>query len=108
MSDLVMQGLELAAVGMGFVFSFLILLVFLTATMSRVVLRFDDGKENDPEFAGSGARSTGKSGSPASDAARSIGIPTRTVAIISSAIMQHRQHKAGTSLSDSQTHEKDS
>lgn len=108
MSDLVMQGLELAAVGMGFVFSFLVLLVFLTALMSRVVLRYGDAKESEPEFARPGTRGVSGAGSPVSDAASSSGASARTVAIISAAIMQHRQHKAAASASDSQNHEKDS
>ena len=108
MSDLVMQGLELAAVGMGFVFSFLVLLVFLTALMSRVILRYGDAKESEPEFAGSGTRGASGAGSPAADAASSTGASARTVAIISAAIMQHRQRDAAADVSDSQNHEKDS
>jgi oxaloacetate decarboxylase gamma subunit len=40
-TSLVWQGLELMLVGMGTVFAFLILLVFATALMSRLVLRFE-------------------------------------------------------------------
>ncbi len=39
MSDLLWEGLNLALFGMGFVFIFLIVLVFLTGAMSSLVLR---------------------------------------------------------------------
>lgn len=40
MSDLLWEGLDLALFGMGFVFSFLIVLVILTVAMSSLVHRF--------------------------------------------------------------------
>ncbi len=39
-SDLMLEGLTLMVFGMGFVFTFLTLLVFSTKTMSAIVLRF--------------------------------------------------------------------
>jgi oxaloacetate decarboxylase gamma subunit len=39
-SDLMLEGLTLMVFGMGFVFTFLTLLVFSTKTMSSIVLRF--------------------------------------------------------------------
>ncbi len=43
-ADLFAQGLELMLVGMGTVFVFLTLLVAATATMSRLVQRFERGE----------------------------------------------------------------
>jgi oxaloacetate decarboxylase gamma subunit len=40
MSELVSSGLELMAFGMGTVFSFLVLLIFATTLMSKVVNKF--------------------------------------------------------------------
>ncbi|MDF1623070.1 MAG: OadG family protein [Pseudohongiella nitratireducens] len=40
MSDLLWEGLNLALFGMGFVFIFLIVLVFLTGAMSSLVRQF--------------------------------------------------------------------
>ena len=40
-SDLILDGLTLMVFGMGFVFTFLTLLVFATKTMSAIVLRLE-------------------------------------------------------------------
>jgi oxaloacetate decarboxylase gamma subunit len=40
MSELVSSGLELMAFGMGTVFSFLVLLIFATSLMSKIVNKF--------------------------------------------------------------------
>ncbi|MCH8140560.1 MAG: OadG family protein [Proteobacteria bacterium] len=57
-SDLLVEGVQLMAVGMGAVFVFLTLLVLATAFMSRLVLRFqpvaaagEEGEVGDEEVA---------------------------------------------------------
>ncbi|MEQ8861242.1 MAG: OadG family protein [Pseudomonadales bacterium] len=47
-SDLLTQGLELMVVGMGTVFAFLTLLVFATATMSRLIQRWQGADDDMP------------------------------------------------------------
>ena len=44
-SDLMLEGLTLMVFGMGFVFTFLTLLVFATKTMSAIVLRLSPVEE---------------------------------------------------------------
>lgn len=82
MSDLMMTGLNLAMYGMGFVFTFLILLVFLTISMSTLIRRYApvtllSAKPLLP------AR---KSVAPKSD----VGEQARVVAVISAAMRKHR------------------
>lgn len=42
MSELMSQAIELMIAGMGFVFTFLIILVFATLLMSKVIARYSD------------------------------------------------------------------
>jgi oxaloacetate decarboxylase gamma subunit len=82
MSDLMMTGFNLAMYGMGFVFTFLILLVFLTVSMSSLIRRYAPVTllPTKPRLT---AR---KSVAPKSDA----GEQARVVAAISAAIRKHR------------------
>ena len=84
MSELMMQGVNLALVGMGVVFTFLAVLVWLTTLMSGLVARYPA-----PDAAlgavGGEPRRSGTTGSP-EDAPDN----QRLVAIISAAIRQHR------------------
>lgn len=48
MNDLMTKAIELMAAGMGFVFSFLIVLVFATLFMSRIVVRFAPAEPATP------------------------------------------------------------
>lgn len=83
MSELMMQGVNLALVGMGVVFTFLAVLVGLTTLMSNLVARYP-AADATPGAAGGQPPLTGPTKSPgaASD--------QRLVAIISAAIRQHR------------------
>jgi len=82
MSDLMMDGFNLAMFGMGFVFTFLILLVFLTSLMTAAIRRYAPValmpvKPRVPAK---------KSAAPKSES----GEQARIVAVISAAIRQHR------------------
>lgn len=76
MSPLVSQGLELAAYGMGVVFVFLTLLVFVTMAMSKLVHMMEPAESLD-------AAST--------PATSGTGPDAKQLAVISAAIHQHRQ-----------------
>lgn len=87
MSELMLDGFSLALYGMGFVFTFLILLVFLTVGMSAVVLRFSPPapavapKRRAPKRA-----QNGKTAGSAKSADKA-----QIVAAITAAVRQHRQ-----------------
>ena len=76
LDPLVLAGVELMLVGMGTVFVFLTLLVFVVKLMSAMVARFVTTK--DPAAA-SVSQNTG-----------AVGIPAAQVAVIAAAIDQHR------------------
>ncbi|MGM0433519.1 MAG: OadG family protein [Pseudomonadota bacterium] len=79
--DEVMQGaLDLMLVGMGFVFSFLIILVFVTMLMSRIAVRIAP-----PEP----ARPTGRGGQAGSDPMQD----PKLKAVISEAVARHRARR---------------
>lgn len=78
MSALLASGLQLMLVGMGTVFVFLTLLVFATAAMSRLILRyFPEPLEPVP--------------APTSGAAQQA----QDVAAISAALVMHRRRRSG-------------
>lgn len=83
MDQLLSQGVELMALGMGIVFSFLIVLVFAMTAMSSVVNRFFP---DTPEPAAP-ARPAPQGNVPAAE------ISPRTLAIIQDAIRQHRDRQ---------------
>lgn len=82
-----MQGVNLALVGMGVVFTFLAALVFLTTLMSRVVARYP-APDAGLETIGGDSRPASGSNSPEGVADRQ-----RLVAVITAAIRQHRGHR---------------
>lgn len=86
MSDLVIEGLNLAMVGMGFVFTFLALLVVLTMLMSSLVLRLSGG---------SGGELPGEVSNRGPEAGPAPADEARVVAIISAAVRQHRDSHRG-------------
>ena len=76
LDPLVLAGVELMLVGMGTVFLFLTLLVFVVKLMSAMVARFVTTK--DPAAA------------PVSQTSGRVAIPAAHVAVIAAAINQHR------------------
>lgn len=84
MSELMMQGVNLALVGMGVVFTFLAVLVGLTTLMSGLVARYPA-----PDAA-IGAAGGEPRRPDAADSPEDAPDKQRLVAIISAAIRQHR------------------
>lgn len=82
-----MQGVNLALVGMGVVFTFLAVLVFLTTLMSRLVARYP-APDTGLGAVGGESRRAGAAGSPEGAADRQ-----RLVVVIAAAIRQHRGHR---------------
>lgn len=83
MSELMNAGFNLALYGMGFVFTFLILLVLLTTGMSSLVRRYMPAPAAVVPRRGTGKSLEQRSSSADAD-------QTRLVAVISAAIRQHR------------------
>ena len=80
------QAVDLMVAGMGFVFVFLIILVFATLLMSKLVLRF-----GAPEPAAPTKTSRAKSSAPSSG---SVSVDPDTAEAIKKAIAQYRsRHK---------------
>jgi len=77
MSDLMISGLELAALGMGTVFIFLIALVVATGWMSRIVLAMTPVPVPPPASAASASALAGSDG--------------RLIAVISAAVARFRE-----------------
>jgi oxaloacetate decarboxylase gamma subunit len=78
MDDLFSQGIELAGFGIGTVFLFLALLILVTRLMSLIVVKFQSEKTiSDGAFT-----ETQRSG---------FNMQTKNLAIISTAIMEHRK-----------------
>ena len=83
MSELIIAGFNHALYGMGFVFTFLILLVILTTLMSTLVQRYMPA----PALVAPRRRASRKTAPQSSSAATDQG---KLVAVISAAIRQHR------------------
>ena len=86
MPDLLVQGLTLAAYGMGTVFTFLSLLVGITALMSKLVNRFvpvSAASENPPP---------GQAQTELSDPVADGNISPQVLAVISGAISTYRNN----------------
>ena len=76
LDPLVLAGVELMLVGMGTVFVFLTLLVFVVKLMSAMVARFVTTKDS--------------AAAPVSQTSGRVAIPAAHVAVIAAAIDQHR------------------
>ncbi|AQZ95121.1 OadG family protein [Halopseudomonas phragmitis] len=76
-SDLLLEGVELMLIGMGSVFTFLVILVIATTLMSRILGRFF------PEAAPAPAAAAARPAAPAA-------VDAETIAVIGAAIKQHR------------------
>lgn len=85
MSELMDQGLNLALVGMGVVFTFLTVLVVLTTLMSRLLALLP---EQDTVVGAAGGAAPGPA---VSDSTNTGQTDQRLVAVISAAIRQHRR-----------------
>ncbi|KPQ01123.1 OadG family protein [Marinobacter sp. HL-58] len=84
MNELMSQAIELMVAGMGFVFAFLIILVFATLLMSKLVLRFGPA---EPEPAAPTRKSRAKPSAP-------LSVDPDTAEAIKKAIAQYRsRHK---------------
>lgn len=83
MPDLVTEGLQLAAVGMGFVFIFLVMLILLTMLLSRLVML------TEPEQPAASLPGAAKG----KQADRSKVADQQLLAVITSAVMQHRSRR---------------
>lgn len=81
MDDMFARGLELMMVGMGVVFSFLLLLVWLVGLMSRAVARL--APDAAPPVAGNAP--------PATPESRSATVDGRTLTVIREAVRRHRE-----------------
>lgn len=84
MSDIMMEGFNLALYGMGFVFVFLLLLVCITVAMSSVVMRFAPAIVVPPR------RRSPQRTKRTDENDRTRPDDKRVVAAISAAIRQHR------------------
>jgi oxaloacetate decarboxylase gamma subunit len=80
MNNLLSEGLELMVFGMGFVFLFLTLLVFVTGLMSKLVMKFEPAPK--PKAAKSKPNSAGS--------AVAQGGNDELVAVISAAVHKYR------------------
>lgn len=77
-TDLLVKSSQLMLVGMGVVFTFLSLLIFVTKSLSSVVLKWQDSPEPVTNTAATSPQASGE-------------IAPQTVAAISAAIHQYRQ-----------------
>ena len=75
------SAIDLMIVGMGFVFAFLIILVFVTMIMSRIAMRIAPA-ETKPVAPSRGGNGTGGGSSPMDD--------PQLMAVISAAVSKHR------------------
>lgn len=86
MSDQLLMGVELMLLGMGTVFTFLILLVFVLKGMSALAHHLDDGVPQSAQ-AGGTAASPSAAPAPANNDAR-------LVAVISAAVSRYRASRS--------------
>lgn len=91
MSDLLAEGFNLAMFGMGFVFSFLLVLVVLTTSMSAILRRFTPSTTVVPKgYSGSGRNGSSPPSAGRESAQQSSIEDTRLIAVVTAAIRQHR------------------
>ncbi|MDO8908246.1 MAG: OadG family protein [Pseudohongiella sp.] len=91
MSNLLAEGLNLAMFGMGFVFSFLLMLVVLTTAMSAILRRFTPSTAVAPKGYASSGRNGRAAASPrAGSNQQTVADDPRLLAVITAAIRKHR------------------
>ena len=78
MSELVSSGLELMVFGMGTVFAFLVLLIFATGLMSKIVNKFAPEPVVVPQ---------------AAVAAPSTGVDSQLLKVLAAAVKEHRSRQ---------------
>jgi oxaloacetate decarboxylase (Na+ extruding) subunit gamma len=91
MSSLLAEGFNLAMFGMGFVFSFLLMLVVLTTVMSAILRRFTPKTAVAPKgYASSGRKGSVISASSQGVDQQNVADNSRLIAVITAAVRQHR------------------
>ncbi len=85
MDNLLSEGLELMIFGMGFVFVFLTLLVFVTGLMSKLVTKYGPAPVTKPAKKRTPASASASAGAPAAN-------NDELVAVISAAVHKYRSH----------------
>lgn len=94
MSDLLAEGFNLAMFGMGFVFSFLLMLVVLTTSMSAILRRFTPSTSVVPKgYTGSGRKGHSSSAARRDNNSQTVVDDTRLLAVIAAAVRQHRSDR---------------
>lgn len=87
MSDLMSSAINLMLVGMGFVFLFLIILVFVTSIMSKLIIRFT------PESPGLSVAPPSALGG-IEDQKSQVSVDSQLMAVFTAAVAKYRsQHK---------------
>ena len=80
MSELMSEGVTLMMLGMGFVFSFLVVLIFATTAMSKVVVKFFP--EPEPVIP-----------APVAPAQTGNGVDPKLLAVLKAAVQEHRSRQ---------------
>jgi len=86
MDNLLSEGIELMLFGMGFVFVFLTLLVFVTGLMSKLVMKYAPAPEIKP------TKKNRKPAAPSASASVTAANNDELVAVISAAVHKYRSN----------------